>query len=126
MIEAFNADGSHPNVGPYSQGVLCKGTLLFISGQIGITKEGNFAADTVEGQTRQVFKNVRTILAAKGLTTDHVVKATVLLRDMDHYGPVNEIYMEEFGDHRPARAAYAVAGLPKDALIEIEFVACVD
>jgi 2-iminobutanoate/2-iminopropanoate deaminase len=49
-----------------------------------------------------------------------VVKTTVYMRHMDDYAPMNEIYIEAFGDHRPARAAVAVAGLPMGALIEIE------
>jgi len=126
MIEAFNVDGSHPNVGPYSQGVLCSGTMLFVSGQIGITADGAFAGDTVEAQTRQVFTNIRTILGARGLGLESIVKATVLLADINDYGEMNALYMEEFGDHRPARAAYAVTALPKGARIEIEVIACAD
>lgn len=126
MIEAFNVDGSHPNVGPYSQGVLCSGTMLFVSGQIGITADGAFAGDTVEAQTRQVFTNIRTILGARGLGLESIVKTTVLLADINDYGEMNALYMEEFGDHRPARAAYAVTALPKGARIEIEVIACAD
>jgi 2-iminobutanoate/2-iminopropanoate deaminase len=126
MIETFNIDGSHPNVGPYSQGVRCSGEFLFVSGQIGITQDGSFAGDSIESQTRQVFANIRSILSAKGYDLDTVVKATVLLADIKDYAVMNTIYMEEFGKHRPARAAYAVAALPKLAKIEIEVIACTD
>ena len=126
MIEPFNVDGTHPNVGPYSQGVLCSGTLLFVSGQIGINADGTFAGESVEDQTRQIFLNIRSILNAKGLDLTAIVKATVLLADISDYASMNVIYMEEFGNHRPARAAYAVSALPKGARIEIEVIACMD
>jgi 2-iminobutanoate/2-iminopropanoate deaminase len=33
---------------------------------------------------------------------------------------MNEAYIEAFGDHRPARSAFAVAALPLGARVEIE------
>ena len=54
---------------------------------------------------------------------EHVLKTTIYLSDIDSYTKVNEIYGEYFSNHKPARAAFAVVGLPKGALIEIEAVA---
>jgi enamine deaminase RidA (YjgF/YER057c/UK114 family) len=43
--------------------------------------------------------------------------------DMNDFTTVNDIYKEYFKAPFPARAAYQVATLPKDARVEIEAVA---
>jgi len=48
------------------------------------------------------------------------VKTTVFLRHMRDFQIMNEAYVSGFGDHRPARSAFAVAELPMVALVEIE------
>jgi 2-iminobutanoate/2-iminopropanoate deaminase len=67
--------------------------------------------------------NLEGVLGQNGAKLTDVVKTTVFLSDISLYTDMNEIYLELFGDHRPARSAMAVAGLPKGALIEIEAVA---
>ncbi len=74
----------------------------------------------VRGQARQALANLRRLLEGEGAAMTDVVKTTVFLAHMDDYGPLNEVYAEAFGDHRPARSAVAVAGLPLGALVEIE------
>ena len=69
---------------------------------------------------RQALENLRAILDAAGTNLDAVVKTTVLMTDMAHYGEVNAIYSEFFTENPPARAAYAAAALPAGALIESE------
>ena len=51
-----------------------------------------------------------------------VVKCTILLADMATFAEVNAIYGEYFPENPPARATFAVAGLPANALVEIEAV----
>ncbi len=110
-------------VGPYSLAVK-SGGHLFCSGQIPLNPAtGKIEATDVEGQTQQVFANIRAILGSQGLPLASVVKATVFLQQMSDFPKVNAIYAEEFGDHRPARSTVAVAGLPLGALVEIEVLA---
>lgn len=66
------------------------------------------------------------VLTASGSSLDRVVKTTVMLKDMSYYAAVNEVYGKYFHSHKPARSAFAVAGLPKDALVEIECIALYD
>ena len=118
---------SSPNapaaVGPYSHAIRT-GNLLFCSGQIPIDPAtGKIEAQDVEGQTRQVIKNIRAVLSAEGVGLDHVVKATVFLQDMADFPKVNPIYEAEFAGHKPARSTVQVARLPLAALIEIEVIA---
>lgn len=110
-------------VGPYSQAVK-SGGFLFCSGQIPIDPElGNIQAQDVEGQAKQVLKNIRTLLEAQGLNLSNVVKSTVFLTNMADFPRVNAIYQEAFGPHKPARSTVAVSGLPLGALVEIEVLA---
>lgn len=102
---------------PYSP-VYRAGDWYCVSGQIGISAEG--MPESFEGQLRQVFVNLAAQLEGNGLRADQVAKTTVFLTSMDDYAALNETYLEYFGDHRPARSAVAVAGLPFDALVEIE------
>jgi 2-iminobutanoate/2-iminopropanoate deaminase len=104
-------------IGPYSQGVWA-GDFLFCSGQIAP------AAGDVAAQTKQVLENIRALLASQGLTMEAVVKATVFLAFMDHFAVINEVYAKYFPSAPPARSTVQVARLPKDALVEIEVVAC--
>lgn len=104
-------------VGPYTPIVRVDGWLV-CSGQIGIADGA--LADGLEAQLRQAFTNLRGILASEGADLSSVVKTTVFLVDMDDYSEMNTIYMEEFGDTRPARSAVAVAALPLGAVVEIE------
>ena len=110
-------------VGPYTP-IVRGGDLLFTAGQVGIS-EGKIVEGGLEAELRQVFINLRGVLQSAGATLSDVVKTTVFLVDMADYGKMNEIYMEEFGNHRPARSAVAVAELPIGAQIEIEAIATV-
>jgi len=110
-------------IGPYSQAVCVNGTL-YISGQLGLDPNtSDLVSGGVEEQCRQAFQNMGAILKAAGADYGNVVKTTVLLADLKHFGKVNEIYKEFFKDKFPARATYQVAALPKDGLVEIEAIA---
>lgn len=109
-------------IGPYSQAVQA-GNMLFTSGQIPLSSEGNVISGSIEEQTHQVFRNLQAVLAEAGFTFHHVVKATVFITNMDEFSKVNEIYADYFGDHRPSRSTVQVARLPRDVGIEIELIA---
>ena len=125
MIETFNVDGAPAAVGPYSHGAACSGTMVYFSGQVALRPDGSFVDGDVTAQTIQAFENIRTVLAARNATLTHVVKTTVFLKDMNDFAAMNAVYAEAFGEHRPARSAVEVARLPKDALVEIEVIACI-
>jgi 2-iminobutanoate/2-iminopropanoate deaminase len=110
-------------IGPYSQAVLVNG-MLYTAGQIALDPVSmEIVAGGVTEQTEQVFKNLRAVLAAAGMSFNNVVKTTVFLRDMAEFAPMNAVYAAHFGDHRPARSTVAAAGLPRDVRVEIELVA---
>jgi 2-iminobutanoate/2-iminopropanoate deaminase len=74
----------------------------------------------VAAQVTQAVANLSALLKAVGAGLADVKKTTVFLADIGDYGAMNEAYVAALGDHRPARSAVAVAGLPLGAAVEIE------
>lgn len=109
-------------VGPYSQAVL-SGSLVFVSGQLGINKETNCLATNVQEQTRLALENIRAIMTESGGDLNDVLKTTVYLADMKDFTAMNQVYAQFFTEPYPARAAFQVSKLPLDAMVEIEAVA---
>ena len=109
-------------IGIYSQAVRV-GNTIWVSGQIPLdpaTKE--LIKGDMEAQVRQVFENLKAIVAAAGADFDDVVKATVFLTDLNHFGLVNKVMAEYFREPYPARAAVGVAALPRGAQVEVECI----
>jgi 2-iminobutanoate/2-iminopropanoate deaminase len=118
--------GGPTPVGPYSSAVIAQG-FVFISGQIPLNPQTNTLEDfdgDIKKQTELVLSNLQLILEAAGCTKNDVVKTTILLTDINDFAQVNLAYGDFFGEHKPARATYAVAALPKGAKLEIEAIAC--
>jgi 2-iminobutanoate/2-iminopropanoate deaminase len=106
-------------VGPYTP-IVRAGDWLVVSGQVGIA-DGKLVSGGLEGELRQAIANLEGLLASEGASLADVTKTTVFLRHLGgDYPKMNEIYMELFGDHRPARSAVGVADLPIGALVEVE------
>ena len=105
-------------IGPYTP-VVRAGPWLICSGQLGLL-EGSLVDGGVTAQVTQALRNVASLLEGEGSGLDAVVKTTVFLTDMADFSTMNEAYLAAFGDHRPARSAFAVLGLPLGALVEIE------
>jgi len=112
-------------IGPYSQAVVVDG-ILYSSGQIALTPEGELIEGGVDKQTEQVLKNLSAVLKAGGSSLDNVIKTTIFLANMEDFATVNEIYAKYFGNHRPARSTVAVKSLPKNVLVEIDCIAKVE
>lgn len=115
-------------IGPYSQAVRL-GNLLYASGQIPLDPaSAQIVPGAITEQTTRVLENIKAILAAAGTDLAHVVKTVVFLRDMSDFAAMNAVYARYLapeGVTPPARSTVAVAGLPKDALVEIEVIATV-
>lgn len=109
-------------IGPYSQAIKANG-FLFVSGQIPLTPNGELAGDDIKTQTKQVLKNLKSILKEADLSLKDAVKTTIFLKNMDDFSVVNEIYAQAFKEHKPARSTVEISKLPKDVLIEIELIA---
>ncbi|MDO4516460.1 MAG: RidA family protein [Bacillota bacterium] len=121
-MEILHTDKAPAAIGPYSQAIEVNG-LVFTSGQLGLIPDTGALAHSMAAQTVQALENVTAVLKAAGLTLDNVVKTTCYLKDMEDFSLFNEIYAQYFVNNKPARSCFAVARLPKDALVEIEVIA---
>ena len=123
--QAISTPKAPKAIGPYSQAIAVPaGELVFLSGQIPIHPEtGELVGEDTVAQTERVMENLKAVLAAAGLSFDHVVKTTILLTDLGDFAKVNETYGRYFSDNPPARATFQVAALPRGARVEIEAIA---
>lgn len=120
---AIHTDNAPAAIGPYSQAIQA-GNTIYVSGQLPIDPAtGAFAGNDITSQTRQSLTNMKNILIEAGTDMSAVVKTTVLLADIADFAAMNAVYAEFFSAPYPARAAFQVACLPKNALVEIECVA---
>ena len=125
MNKELKTNGAPAAIGPYSQAVQA-GNTVYVSGQLPIDPAtGAFAGDDIASQTRQSLTNLKNILLEAETDLSSVVKTTVLLSDIANFGAMNEVYAEFFSAPYPARAAFQVACLPKNALVEIEAIAVI-
>lgn len=105
-------------IGPYSP-IVRAGQWLICSGQLGLA-DGKLVEGDLPAQVTQAIKNAASLLESEGSGLEDVVKTTVFLTDMADFAAMNDAYVAAFGDNQPARSAFAVAGLPLGALVEIE------
>lgn len=127
MRKIIQTDQAPAPVGPYNQGVVASGAMLFVAGQIPLdAATGELVGATVAEQTERVLQNLTAVVKAAGSDLSQVVKTSVFLKDMNDFAAMNQVYAEHFGDESaPARACVEVARLPKDVLVEIECIAMV-
>lgn len=122
-MKAINSTKAPSAIGPYSQAV-DKDGFIFVSGQLPIDETtGAFAGEDIASQAKQSLQNIKYILEEAGLGMKDISKTTILLKNIEDFTVVNEIYGQFFTAPYPARATYEVSRLPKDALIEIEAIA---
>jgi 2-iminobutanoate/2-iminopropanoate deaminase len=119
----LHTDSAPKAIGPYSQAVAIDG-WLYTSGQVGMDPAtGELVEGGFEAQARQVFENLRQVLASSGCTFADVVRVGVFVVDLGNFPKLNAIYAEVMGDHRPARTTIQVAALPKAGMVEMDLVA---
>jgi len=109
---------------PFSEAVRV-GDMLYLSGKLGTDSSGKVVPGGIAAETRQAMGNIKAALERCGSSLNHVVKATVMLADMNEWAQMNEVYVTFFPDHLPARSAMGVNGLARGARVEIEVIAVV-
>jgi 2-iminobutanoate/2-iminopropanoate deaminase len=111
-------------IGPYSQAVLFDNTL-YTSGQISINPEtGNLVLDNITRETEQVMQNLKAVLEKAEMNFDHVLKATIFIKNMDDFQEINRVYGSYFKEEiAPARETVEVARLPRNVNVEISVLA---
>ena len=121
--ETIATDKAPKAIGPDAQAIAVGG-FVYTAGQIPLDPQtGNIVEGGITEQTRRVMENLKAVLEAAGSSMNRVVKATVFLKSIGDFAAMNEVYAEYLGSTKPARSTVAVAGLPRDALVEIDLVA---
>jgi 2-iminobutanoate/2-iminopropanoate deaminase len=114
-------ESSRANV-PFSDAVETD-DLLFLTGQIGKDhKAGQLVSGGIKAETKQVIENIKAVLGQHNLSLDHVVKCTVILKDINDFKEFNTVYTQYF-TKKPARTTFAAGGLAGGASIEIDVIA---
>ncbi|MDE2305970.1 MAG: RidA family protein [Gammaproteobacteria bacterium] len=120
--QIISTSGAPAAIGTYSQAVRV-GDTIWVSGQIPLDPATmSIVEGGMEAETRRVFENMKAIVTASGATLDQVVKVNIYMLDLAHFATVNKVMAEYFREPYPARAAVAVAGLPRGAQIEAECI----
>ena len=111
-------------IGPYSQAILSNNTL-YTSGQIALHPvTGALVLESIQAETTQVMENMKAVLAAADMTFENVIKTSIFISDMHHFGEINAIYGTYFNEETaPARETVEVANLPKFVNVEISMIA---
>jgi 2-iminobutanoate/2-iminopropanoate deaminase len=121
MKTVYSEQAPEP-IGPYSQWIV-SWDFFYSSWQIGINPESLLLKEWgIYAQTHQACLNLKAVLEAAELSLENVVKVNIYIRDMRDYEVVNNVYKEYFS-HKPARSCIWVAGLPANALVEMEVIA---
>jgi enamine deaminase RidA (YjgF/YER057c/UK114 family) len=112
----------------YSNGISCRGNLVFIAGQIGWTGQGEWKERSFAGQFRQALQNILEVLRQAQGKPEHIVRMTWYVLDKQEYlsslKEVGAAYRELMGKHYPTMAVLQVGGLVEDeARLEIEAMA---
>ncbi len=122
MREIIATDQAPQAIGTYSQAVKV-GNTVYLSGQIALIPETMALKEgEISERIHQVFKNLTAVCEAAGGSLQDIVKLNIFLTDMSHFATVNEIMAQYFQQPYPARAAVAVAQLPKDTDVEMDGV----
>ena len=123
MKSTINIPDAPDPVGPYSQAINYNG-LIIASGQIAINpKNGILTTQSIESELNQIFENIDALLLASNLKRENILKCSIFLKNMDDFKELNDIYSQFFEKPYPARETVEVSRLPKDANIEISFIA---
>jgi enamine deaminase RidA (YjgF/YER057c/UK114 family) len=114
----------------YSNGIVARGRLVFVAGQIGWDERGHFHSDELIAQIRQALANVVAVLAQGGARPEHITRMTWYMTDRHEYlaasRAIGEVYREIIGPHYPVMTAVEVAALIEDrARVEIEVTAVI-
>jgi 2-iminobutanoate/2-iminopropanoate deaminase len=121
--EVIRTDGAPTPTGPFNQAIKA-GNFVFTSGQAGRNRETGQMGD-IKDQARRLIGNLSAVLEAAGTSLQHVVKATVFLRNPEDWKAFNEVYVELMPPPLPARSSAFVALKTPDMLVEMEVIALV-
>lgn len=125
-MKSITSNQAPAPIGPYSQAIIA-GNFLFVSGQVALHPvTGELMNQNIQAETTQVMENIKAILTEAGTDFSSIIKTTIFLKDMQDFATVNTIYGSYLSEPFPARETVQVAGLPKNANVEITVTVLID
>lgn len=121
-LEPVFTDKAAPPAAPYSQAVKAGG-FVYVSGQIPLRADGSKVEGDIKVQAQQCFDNIKAIVEAAGSEVTKIVKLNIFTTDIKYFAAVNEVYVNFFNGHKPARSFTAAKALPLNMEVEIEAIA---
>ncbi|MDI9347888.1 MAG: Rid family detoxifying hydrolase [Methylacidiphilales bacterium] len=121
MIQEVKTSNAPRAIGSYSQAIR-SGDLLFISGQIPLTPNGELKTGSIQDEIKQCFDNIKAIAESCGANLNQTVKYTVYLTNLGFFADVNQVSLSYFNEPFPARATVQISALPRDARVEIDAI----
>jgi 2-iminobutanoate/2-iminopropanoate deaminase len=109
---------------PFSEAVRV-GSMLYLSGVLGIDGSGTLVPGGIEAETHQALANIQAVVERHGSSMDRVIKCTTMLADMQEWTAMNRAYVEHFPNNLPARSAFGASALALGGRIEIECIATI-
>lgn len=122
-IEYFNSSEHLANEYPFSEATIVN-DIIYVSGQIGTSENGEVVRGGIEAETLQALENIESVLKKMGGSKSDIFKCTCMLKDISDWPSMSKAYKSFFeGSMLPSRSAFAGSGLALGALIEIECLA---
>ena len=109
QIERLLLDNLPAPVSHYCH-VVRAGDRVWVSGMVGIRKDGSIPEDVVD-QFEVAMDWLDRALRAAGGRPEHIVKVQVFLTDINDRAKINPLRQDYFGKHRPASTLVEVSAL---------------
>jgi 2-iminobutanoate/2-iminopropanoate deaminase len=107
---------------PFSDGFIA-GNTLYVAGQQGPDANGKVTGTDITLQTTNAIAAIKKVVEKAGFKLSDIVSVTVYVTDLNDVKKMNEVYIKDMADPKPARATVQVAGLIGGAKIEISAIA---
>ncbi|MFZ0426217.1 MAG: RidA family protein [Xanthobacteraceae bacterium] len=114
----------------FANGIVARGRLVFLAGQVGWNAEQKFDSEDFIAQTRQALANIVALVTEAGGRPEHITRLTWFVIDKKEYlsrlGELGQAYRSVMGKHFPVMTLVQVVALVEDmAKVEIEATAVV-
>ncbi len=111
--------------GHYSPAVV-HNDIVYVSGQLPVSpNQTSDKVGTIEEQFEQIIENLSHLLEAAGSSLDNILKVTIYISDIEHWGRINVVYSNLFGEHKPARTIVPTRNLHYGYEVELDAIAAV-
>jgi 2-iminobutanoate/2-iminopropanoate deaminase len=116
-VETSTPANTPKPIGPYSH-IAKVGEFITVSATAGVNPtSGELAGADAYSQAKQILESFRVMLSSVGSDLDHIIHVNVFLKNMRDFEEMNRAYIEEMGQHRPARTVIGVNEFPKPGAV---------